>query len=84
MRWDYGEDQDDGYGEEFARYFDVYMFTDEVVIKYFTHNGGYPSSVHRVARRNLTEYLNSTIYEKFIVPYGFNADYVRDAILEAM
>jgi len=43
MNWDYGEDrvrsvatrmQDDGYGEEFAKYFDVYMFTDEVVIKY--------------------------------------------------
>jgi len=40
--------QDDGYGgEEFARYFRC-LFTDEVVVKYFTHNRGYPSSVHRV------------------------------------
>ena len=42
MNWDYGEDrvrsvatrmQDDGYGEEFARYFRC-LFTDTVVIKY--------------------------------------------------
>ena len=84
MNWDYGEDQDDGYcydDKPYPKTVCVYMYDDEVVLEYFTHNGGHPSSVHRIARKDLVEYLETTIFEKFQVPHGFAPKDVREAIL---
>ena len=87
MDWDYMEDQDDGYmhpNDTFRNYFIVDLQDDCVNIHFFTHNGGYPSSIRRIDIEDIGDYLHTTLYERFGLPLGFNPDDIAHDVLEAM
>ncbi len=87
MNWDYGEDQDDGYSyddEPFRKYCTVEVCTDRIIVRFFTHNGGYPSVVNQWENEIIKRYLDEIIFERFGVPHGFNPHEVRYEIMEAM